>query len=438
MDSIFAQSSAPGKAGVSVFRISGPSALEVAKILSHMDSFSPRRLTFTKLFDQDGSVIDHAMIVYFNSPHSFTGQDVVEIHTHGSIAISKLLSERVLSTGLVRYAEPGEFARRAFINGKMDLTMAEGLADLIESETTMQHKQAMRQMGGELERLYSDLRAKLLKIISLLEAFIDFPDEEIPEDVLLDSESTIEELKAGLKSHLGDNRRGERLRNGIMLAILGEPNVGKSSLLNFLARREVAIVSNIAGTTRDVIESHLDIGGYPIIICDTAGLRLGTSDVIEEEGMRRAIKYAENADIKIIMFDVDNIATPSEQLLEMIDENTILLLNKVDKNQQIMSNYPVIPISIKNNQGLDLLLAEIEKKAQNLAMPSEMPSITRQRHRNSIEQALIALDRCDIRGDIVLAAEDIRIAIRQLSLLTGRIEVDEILGEIFSKFCIGK
>lgn len=438
MDSIFAQSSAPGKAGVSVFRISGGKALEVAKLISRKDSFVPRYLTFTKIIDADGGIIDHAMIVYFNAPHSFTGEDVVEIHTHGSVAIAKLLSEMILRTGLVRYAEPGEFARRAFLSGKMDLTMAEGLADLIESETIMQHKQAMMQMGGELEKLYSDWRGKLIKIISLLEAFIDFPDEEIPEEVLLDSESTIAELKSALKNHLSDNRRGERLRNGILLAILGEPNVGKSSLLNFLARREVAIVSNIAGTTRDVIESHLDIGGYPIIICDTAGLREGSSDVIEEEGIKRAIKYAENADIKIIMFDVDNIENPSPQLLKMVDENTILLLNKVDKNKQIITDYPVISISVKNNYGLDLLLAEIEKKAQNLAMPSEVPSITRERHRASIEQALLSLGQCDIRGDIVLAAEDIRIAIRQLSLLTGKIEVDEILGEIFSKFCIGK
>lgn len=467
MDTIFAQSSAPGKSGVTVFRISGRNALKTAGYLTDVKNITPRKIYLKTLAGINNTIIDHAMMVYFKAPHSFTGEDVIELYTHGSIAIAKLLTENVLSSGFTRIAEPGEFARRAFLNGKMDLTSAEGLADLIESETLMQHKQALKQMGGELEKLYSHFRAELLKIISLLEAFIDFPEEEIPTEILSTVNNTISNLKNNINTHLNDQRRGERLRNGLILTILGAPNVGKSSLLNFLARREVAIVSNIAGTTRDIIETHLDIGGYPIILSDTAGLRQNSTDIIEQEGMKRALNSAKTADIKIIMFDINNIKTPDQELVNLIDENTIVLINKVDLENttaegnhrssqtnetqyksnadqgssacQAISDTPLpIYISIKQNLGLDQLLQEIEKKASLIARPLETPGITRERHRKYLNEALKALTQCNIKEDLVLATEDIRIAIRHLSTLTGKIEVEEILGEIFSKFCIGK
>jgi tRNA modification GTPase len=438
MDTIFAQSSAPGKSGVAVFRISGPLSLETARQLTNLDNIEPRKIYLKTLTDQTGMAIDHAMITYFKAPHSFTGEDVIELHTHGSIAIANLLTQTILNTGIIRMAEPGEFAKRAFLNGKIDLTSAEGLADLIESETLMQHKQAIRQMGGELETIYSDFRSDLLKIISLLEAFIDFPEEEIPLETLSSIENTILHLTDSITKHLNDNRRGERLRNGLMLTIVGAPNVGKSSLLNFLAQREVAIVSSIAGTTRDIIETHLDIGGYPIILRDTAGLRSNSSDTIEQEGIRRAFESAKTADIKIIMFDIENIHAPDQELLNLIDDNTIILVNKVDLNNQITSDLNPIPISLKQKIGLDTIIKALEIKAAMIARPAETPGITRERHRHHLNQALSALNQCNIHRDLVLATEDIRIAIRYLSTLTGKIEVEEILGEIFSKFCIGK
>lgn len=452
MDSIFAQSSGRGKAGVAVFRISGPNSLEILRQLSINSAYPIHRsAAVRKIFSAKKELIDYAMVIYFKGPNSFTGEDVVEIHTHGSIAVIKILTDTLLATGLTRLAEPGEFARRAFLNGKMDLTSAEGLADLIESETVMQHKQALRQMSGELEELYSSWRSMLLAIISLLEAFIDFPEEEIPEALLMDVECDIASMISALNRHLNDNRRGERLRNGLMLTILGSPNVGKSSLLNFLAKREISIVSNIAGTTRDVIESHLDIGGYPIIISDTAGLRRDSSDEIENEGIKRALKAAEIADIKIIMLDSCNISNTDPEILDLIDIYTILLINKIDLNLDIMDQFtssvllkakkldiPILFVSIKEKIGLEDILISLESLASNIAMPSESASITRSRHRHEITNALEALKQCNIRGDIVLATEDIRMAIRYMSILTGKIEIDEILGEIFSKFCIGK
>lgn len=454
MDSIFAQSSARGKSGVAVFRVSGPNALPALHILLRKKITPAERVaSLYKIFSSNSDLIDNAMIIYFNSPRSFTGEDVVEIHTHGSIAVIKILTETLLSTGLVRMAEPGEFARRAFLNGKMDLTSAEGLADLIESETLMQHKQALRQMTGELEKLYSKWRMLLIEVISLLEAFIDFPEEDIPEIILSDVEGKVHKLKSDLESHLNDNRNGERLRNGLKLAIIGAPNVGKSSLLNFLAKRDVSIVSNIAGTTRDVIESHLDIGGYPIIISDTAGLRKDCSDVIEQEGISRALKAAEYSDIKIIMLDAKDISIVDQEILNLIDQDTILIINKIDLftstyslenyNSEILSiaknlKIPIITTSIKEKIGLDNILLSIEKVAESIAMPSDSPSITRLRHRHNISKALETLNSCNIRSDLVLATEDIRISIRYLSILTGKIEIEEILGEIFSKFCIGK
>ena len=473
METIFAQSSKLGKAGVAVFRISGPKSLFALKHLLKNNNieFVPRIMYCKKLINpKNQELIDDAVVVYFQAPASFTGEDVVEIYTHGSIAIAAMLTETLLTIDGLRMAEPGEFTRRAFLNGKFDLTAAEGIADLIEAETVWQHRQAVKQVGGGLEELYNGWRQTLLTIIGFLEAYIDFPDEDIPQEILNRVMALSGELKYAIIKHLNDNRRGELLRTGIKLTILGTPNVGKSSLLNFLMQRDVAIVSNIEGTTRDIIEGHLDIGGYPIILQDTAGIR-ASNDLIELEGIKRAIESAKMADIKIIMLDAIKLSnSPSyfeemADIIDLIDDNSIMLVNKIDlldkslghchpasvrdidprlRGNDIMEdrllplNKNYLKISIKEKIGLDILLKEIENIAHNIAGLTESPHITRQRQRTCIEKALEYLENFNIENDLVIATEDVRMAIRSLSNVTGKISVEEVLGEIFSNFCIGK
>lgn len=473
METIFAQSSKLGKAGVAVFRISGPKSLFALKHLLKNNNieFVPRIMYCKKLINpKNQELIDDAVVVYFQAPASFTGEDVVEIYTHGSIAIAAMLTETLLTIDGLRMAEPGEFTRRAFLNGKFDLTAAEGIADLIEAETVWQHRQAVKQVGGGLEELYNGWRQTLLTIIGFLEAYIDFPDEDIPQEILNRVMTLSDELKYAIIKHLNDNRRGELLRTGIKLTILGTPNVGKSSLLNFLMQRDVAIVSNIEGTTRDIIEGHLDIGGYPIILQDTAGIR-SSNDLIELEGIKRAIESAKMADIKIIMLDAIKLSnSPSyfeeiADIIDLIDDNSIMLVNKIDlldkslghchpasvrdldsrlRGNDIMEdrllplNKNYLKISIKEKIRLDILLKEIENIAHNIAGLTELPHITRQRQRTCIEKALEYLENFNIENDLVLATEDVRMAIRSLSNVTGKISVEEVLGEIFSNFCIGK
>ena len=307
----------------------------------------------------------------------------------------------------------------------------------------MQHRQAMRQMSGELEKLYNEWRKKLLSCISLIEAYIDFPDEDIPDSVLGEINSNIEAIKLNLRAHLDDKRQGERLRNGLKLTIFGLPNVGKSSLLNHFAKRDIAIVSSIAGTTRDIIETHIDLGGYPIILTDTAGINPNTKDLIEQEGIRRAIDTSINSDIKILMLDATN-QNLVDNIEEYLDQNTIIVINKTDlekdewKNHPIFSAYNLIKISMKTGAGIEELTNEIIKLSSEIARPSETPSITRERYRHNIKQALESLNHFDLNEDLLLAAEDVRIAIRSLESITGKVTVDEILGEIFANFCIGK
>jgi len=445
VETIFAQSSAFGKAGVAVFRISGAKSLEALRILTSKSDFKPRFMYYQKLVDpKSNDLIDNAMIVYFKAPNSFTGEDVVEIHTHGSKAISIMLINALLNIPNIRLAEAGEFTKRAFLNNKFDLTAAEGIADLINAETIMQHKQAIRQAGGILEELYNGWRGQLLRIISLLEAYIDFPDEDIPDSVLNEVTSTHAKLINEISEYLNDNRKGELLRSGLKLAIIGPPNAGKSSLLNFLMRRDIAIVSNIAGTTRDIIEGHLDIGGYPIILQDTAGIRDESSDVIEQEGIKRAIDSAKKADIKIIIFDAEKLDfSMNEDIIGLIDENSIVIINKIDlipedKIFDIEEKYRCLRVSIKNNIALSDILENIEEIAENMAGFTETPYITNERHRHYLKQALIYLNDFNLDNDLVLATEDIRMAMRRVGAITGVIGVEEILGEIFKNFCIGK
>ncbi|MCX4080139.1 tRNA uridine-5-carboxymethylaminomethyl(34) synthesis GTPase MnmE [Rickettsia rhipicephali] len=445
METIFAQSSAFGKAGVAVFRISGPKSLEVLQLLTGRKDFKSRLMYYQQItVPETKELIDNVMVVYFKSPGSFTGEDLVEIHTHGSKAISIMLTNALLNIAGIRLAEAGEFTKRAFLNNKFDLTAAEGIADLINAETIMQHKQAIRQANGKLEELYNNWRSQLLKIISLLEAYIDFPDEDIPDTVLNEVTNTHTILVNTISEYLNDNRKGELLRSGLKLAIIGPPNVGKSSLLNFLMQRDIAIVSNIAGTTRDIIEGHLDIGGYPIILQDTAGIGEESSDIIEQEGIKRAINSAKTADIKIIMFDAEKLdSSINEDIINLIDENTITIINKIDlieasKIFSIENKYKCLRVSVKNNIALSSILKNIENIAENMAGFTETPYITNQRHRNYLQQALSHLTAFSLDNDLVLATEDIRMTARCIGAIMGVINVEEILGEIFKNFCIGK
>lgn len=438
-DTIFALASGGSAAGVAVIRVSGSRAGESARrLVGRLPS--PRRATYATLVDH-GETIDDGLILWFPGPASFTGEDVAEFHVHGGKAtVVRVLAALSVMPSL-RMAEPGEFTRRAFENGKLDLTAAEGLADMVAAETEAQRRQALRQMQGDLGRLYDGWRERLLASQGHIEAAIDFSDQDLPESVGAKVAATVAEVAAEIGAHLADGRRGERLRDGIHIAIVGAPNVGKSSLLNKLARRDAAIVSATAGTTRDVIEVHMDLGGYPVTLADTAGLR-EAGDAIEAEGVSRARRRAEQADLKIAVFDAQDWPLVDSATMELVDERTIPVLNKIDLK---LPSGPVqvgdragVALSVATGQGFDALLerlaAEVEARFSVLGVPSP----TRERHRSALEACREALQRFSMAKSPELAAEDLRLAARALGRITGRVDVEEILDRIFAEFCIGK
>lgn len=442
---IYALSTAPGRAGVAVIRISGPQAADALTALCGADLPRARTAFLRKLRDAEGMLLDEGMVLWFPKPHSFTGEDVVELQVHGGRAVLAALFEALGKLPGLRLAEPGEFSRRAFENGKLDLTEAEGLGDLINAETEAQRRQALRQMQGALGQLYEGWRNQLTRALAHLEADIDFPDEDLPAGVAAEVMPQIARLRAEIAAHLADNRRGERLRDGLMVAILGAPNVGKSSLLNALAQREAAIVSEIPGTTRDVIEVHLDLGGYPVILADTAGLR-DSADTIENEGVARALKRAEAADLKLVVLDATKKTVPKETLA-LIDMDAIVVANKTDA-ASIPAGYeingrPVLGVSVRNGAGMSALLDALEKDVVARIGMTGSATLTRARHREALTDCVAALDRF-LTGNgrnnpaPELAAEDVRLAARALGRITGRIDVEDLLDVIFRDFCIGK
>ncbi len=448
-ETIFALSTAPGQAGVAVIRISGSTAKLVLEKMS--SSFpEPRVAALIKLFNpEDKAELDRCLALWFPGPSSFTGEDVVELHLHGGRAVVDGTIEALAKLPDFRPAEAGEFTRRAFDNDKLDLTEVEGLSDLIAAETEAQRKQAIRQMDGELSKLVEGWRDRLVRMLAYLEAEIDFPDEELEEGISAQVKHNIEQLIKDIKHHLSDNHRGERLRNGIKIAIVGPPNAGKSSLLNALARREVAIVSDVAGTTRDIIEVHLDLSGYPVIVSDTAGLREieeNTTDGIELEGIRRAKQNAESADLCLAVFDIadrDNFDTETLKLLN--SENSFVALNKNDINQadqtipSSVSGFDITKISTKSSDGLDILLEKLNSwVVSNIGQSGSSSGITRQRHRSALLECLDSLGR-SLETDLPeLCAEDLRLSTRYLGRITGKVDVEELLDVIFRDFCIGK
>jgi tRNA modification GTPase len=440
-DTIYAPASATAKAGITVIRISGRNTKYAIECLGS-NVGQPRFAKLAKIFHpQTKNLIDECVTIYYQEPASFTGEDIVEMNIHGGRAVLDLTLDALSKIQGLRVAEPGEFSKRRFMNGKMDLTQAEGLMDLINAETEAQHKQALKQLAGELGSLYESWRAQLLKLMSLIEAYIDFPDEDLPADIIKNITKQVSFLNTEITDHLSDNQKGEKLREGFYIAIIGETNVGKSSLMNALAKRDVAIVSDIAGTTRDIIEIRLNIAGYLVTIADTAGLRT-SNDFLEKEGINRTLDRAKNADLKILVLDAEKYHHTPQELLDLINENTVIVINKIDLFDEVklskIINREAILISAQNGTGLNNLLQEINEYVLNFFSITDAPLITRQRHRENLERCKTCLEMFNLEKDIELAAEDLRLASRYLSSLTGKIDVESVLGEIFSNFCIGK
>ncbi len=458
-ETIFALSSAPGKAGVAVVRVSGPDAFTSLKKLARLaEDPLPRHALFRTLCRPgDNAVLDQALILPFRAPASFTGEDVVEYQLHGSPAVINAVLSALAAFDHHRTAERGEFTRRAFENGKLDLTEAEAVADLIDAETDMQRQQALLQMDGSLSKLYEGWRDRLIKTMAYIETVIDFPDEDIPDSQIATTIPALDRLIAEIEQHLNDNRRGERLRDGIHIAILGAPNAGKSSLLNLLARRDIAIVSPMAGTTRDVIEAHLDIAGYPVIIADTAGLRPDeiTHDEghgsIESEGIKRAMLRAENADLRVLVFDGTQ-RTLNKHTLALLDKNSLVVFTRSDlchpedatRLKDLMGSFIVaqdnmVMLSAVTGDNLDSLLSALAARIHALyGISRETPTLTRARHRAALEDCLALLKDSKSAPLPELMAEDIRMAARALGRITGRVDVEDLLDVIFRDFCIGK
>jgi tRNA modification GTPase len=437
MDTIFAPITGNIGGAISIVRISGQDALAALRLLGVEKAPEPRYAELCAL-RHEGDLVDQALVTYFKAPNSFTGEDVIEIALHNSRAVLSKMLNILGKIPNYRMAENGEFSKRAFLNDKMDLTQAEAIADLIESETEAQAKQALRQMSGSVGKIYDNWREQIINILANLEAYIDFPDEDLPQDLCDRTVAIIDSMRAEIGVYLNDNQQGERLRKGFYVTILGAPNVGKSSLMNHLAGRDVAIVSSIAGTTRDVIETHLDIKGLPVIMADTAGLR-ESSDAVEAEGVKRAQERGKQADLKILMFDAENI---DQAHFELIDNDTIIVLNKIDKAQiddslKLADRQPLL-ISVKDNKNIDKLLAEIYERITKTVNLTSDPIITRARHREALASTYDNLAKFSLDKALELAVEDLRLAANGLGKITGRIDVEDILDRIFKSFCIGK
>jgi tRNA modification GTPase len=419
-----------------VLRLSGPDAHRAVTLLA--GGVPPPRVAQRRRFidPQSGDTLDDGLVLWFPAPRSATGEDVAELHLHGSRAVLAAVMQVLARLGL-RLAEPGEFTRRAFLNGKLDLLQAEAIADLAAAETEAQRRQAIRQLGGELGDVYRCWRDRLTRILAHLEAAIDFPDEDIPPQIENRILGEAEALVAEIERHLADGHRGERLRDGIDVAIVGPPNAGKSSLLNRIARRDAAITSPVPGTTRDVIEVAIDLGGYPVVLADTAGLR-DSADAIEQEGKRRAVQRAQQAEIRLFVFDAAHPAD-SAGASAWPGADTILIANKIDLLALAGTASPptALPVSALTGEGIDRLLTVLgERVAQTYRI--EAPMLTRARHRQALEEAAASLRRSFSAVLPELRAEDLRLALRSLGRITGAVDVEDLLDVIFRDFCIGK
>lgn len=440
-DTIFALASGAMPSAIAIVRVSGPGASAALQRLTGGPPGPARKAIRSRIEDpRTGEVLDDGLVLWFPGPASFTGEDLVEFQLHGGRAVVAGVLAALAECEGLRPAEAGEFARRAFHNGKLDLTAVEGLADLIGAETAAQRRQALRVAEGELGRLYDSWRERLLRAQAHLEAMIDFSDEDLPEGLLGKVRVIVAETNREIGTHLDDGRRGELIREGLRIAIIGPPNAGKSSLLNLLARRDAAIVSERAGTTRDVIEVHLDLGGMPVIVADTAGLR-DSPDEIEQEGIRRARQHAENADLRLALFSAETWPDLDEPTQALCGEGTIRLLNKADllgAGSDRIKGEALLPISVQGGAGIDRLMDRLETEVRARCGGGESLGVTRLRHRVALERCRLALGRFGQTEAIDLAAEELRSAAQALGGITGRVGVEGLLDRIFHDFCIGK
>jgi tRNA modification GTPase len=450
---VFALATPAGRSGVAIIRISGPASGEVLRRMTKRDLPQARVASRRKFYadtpvEEDGcgeqslrpqQVIDDGLVLWFPGPASFTGEDMAELHVHGGPAVLAAISESLVAHGL-QPAEPGAFTRRAFDNCKLDLTEVEGLADLIAAETEAQRRQALRQMEGGFGVQVERWRGGLLGSLARIEAAIDFPEEDLPSGLIEGVDEAMRAIDNEIARMLDDDHRGERLREGLSTVILGAPNAGKSSLMNALAKRDVAIVSDEAGTTRDVIELQLDLGGYPVLLADTAGLR-ESGNKIETEGVRRALARAARADVKVIVLDGAVWPGIPDSIGAQIDAASILVLNKADllpAPLQTVSGHQPIVVSALTGAGLSDLLAALKERAAGLLASGDQAVLTRLRHRDALENCRQALTRGLEMGPVELKAEEFRLAIRALGRITGRVNVEDVLDLIFREFCIGK
>ena len=441
---IYALSSGPGISGIAVIRVSGSRAKDILKSITN-GKFPDERVATLKRFinPETKELIDEGIVIWFKGPNSYTGEDMIELHTHGSKAVVNKLQDILENFDNCRIAEPGEFTKISFQNNKINLLKAESIGDLIAAETELQRQQALRIMSGVSANKFNLWRDQLIKILGEIEAKIDFPDEDIPADISQELQQNITKIKKEIENTLDDDKTGEIIREGFKVAIIGPPNVGKSSLLNYLSKREAAIVSEKAGTTRDVVEVHLDITGLPIIISDTAGIR-DSNDDIEERGIKLAISRAEDADLNIILLDPKNLDFKGF-LNDQIEDKSIIVINKSDLGVDKLSSSKIkktpIIISIKESKNIDKLLDIIKSKLKKQFLKNDNVLITRSRHRYHLKECHKHLKNfLEKKGneDFDKAAEDLRLSIRHIGTIVGRVDVEEILGSIFDNFCIGK
>ncbi len=448
-DTIYALATAPARAAIGVVRLSGPETWTALNALAgHVPS--PRRASLRALRDAAGLVLDEALVLWFPGPNSFTGEDGAELHLHGGPAIIEAVSRRLTGLGL-RLAEPGEFTRRAFEHGRLDLAQAEAVADLVDAETEAQRRQALAQLGGALSARHAAWREQLLDALAQLEAAVDFPDEDLPELAVAGVRAAIAVTAQDIAGALAEGTRGERVREGYRIALIGAPNAGKSSLLNRLARTEAAIVTAIPGTTRDVIELPLDLGGFRVLVADTAGLR-EAQDLVEAEGVRRAQARAETADLRLLVVDAAGADGAWHEGRQTLRPGDLVLLNKIDlelgpdgRAAQAWAEaqgLEAVGLSTLQDAGVGALEARLSAKVAQALGGAEFPAVTRERHRRDLEQAQAhlrrALDQVDDGLQPELAAEDVRLAARSLARVGGRIDAEQVLDVVFSRFCIGK
>lgn len=423
-DTIFAVASGAGQAAIAVMRVSGPESRRMlASLCGRVPT--PRRASFRRLRDSAGAELDQGMVIWLPAPGSYTGEDSVELYLHGGRAVLNGIADALVALG-ARPAEPGEFTRRAFLNGRMDLTECEAVHDLITAETEAQRRQALRQLDGALGALYGGWAERLRLLLAQQEALIDFPDEDLPPEVEAQILAELASLQAELAVHLDDERRGERLREGLVFAITGPPNVGKSSLVNALAERDVAIVSASPGTTRDALEARVILGGVPVTLVDTAGLR-ETADEIEAEGVRRAKARAEAADMVVAVFEAGQETVPS---------HGILVANKIDLGGGVPAG--AFGVSALSGEGLPKLRERLANEARALTENAGPPPLTQARHRAALQEAAARLAGAQVADLPELRAEDLRLALRALGRITGSVGVEDILDTLFARFCIGK